>query len=91
MTAAERAKAQATCGENKECLFDFAVTGMTNYKRQNTASNYAIVAILRLLITTYLNVQLPGCRVNAPVCTGCHAEQVFANTDMHENPRHVVI
>ncbi|KAK2166194.1 hypothetical protein NP493_1330g01003 [Ridgeia piscesae] len=29
MTAAERAKAQATCGENKECLFDFAVTGMS--------------------------------------------------------------
>ena len=27
MTASERAAAQLTCGDNKECLFDLAVTG----------------------------------------------------------------
>ena len=27
MTAAQRTKAEQTCGNNKECLFDFAVTG----------------------------------------------------------------
>ena len=27
MTAAKRAEATKTCGDNKECLFDFAVTG----------------------------------------------------------------
>ena len=31
MTDAERVKAKATCGENKECLFDFAVTGRNTY------------------------------------------------------------
>jgi len=27
MSAAELAKAKETCGENKECIFDLAVTG----------------------------------------------------------------
>lgn len=27
MTEAERAEAEKTCGDNRECLFDFAVTG----------------------------------------------------------------
>ena len=27
MTTAQRTKAEQTCGDNKECLFDFAVTG----------------------------------------------------------------
>ena len=27
MTAAQQAKAKQICGDNKECLFDFAVTG----------------------------------------------------------------
>lgn len=27
MTEAQRTKAQETCGENKECLFDLAITG----------------------------------------------------------------
>ena len=27
MTPAQRAKAKKICGDNKECLFDFAVTG----------------------------------------------------------------
>ena len=27
MTAAQRDKAKKICGDNKECLFDFAVTG----------------------------------------------------------------
>ena len=27
MTTAERTEAEKTCGENRECLFDFAVTG----------------------------------------------------------------
>ena len=27
MTTAQRSKAEQTCGDNKECLFDFAVTG----------------------------------------------------------------
>ena len=31
MTAAERKKAETTCGDNKECLFDFAVTGRHTY------------------------------------------------------------
>ena len=32
MTKEERANAEKTCGDNKECLFDFAVTGMNPFK-----------------------------------------------------------
>ena len=45
MTDAERANAKATCGDNKECLFDFAVTGRYIYKLQNIASSYAIMLV----------------------------------------------
>ncbi|KAI0237078.1 Mucin-like protein [Lamellibrachia satsuma] len=47
MTTAQRTKAEQTCGDNKECLFDFAVTGKeeaaaatlaTNSKNQATAT-----------------------------------------------------
>ena len=39
MTDAEEAEAKATCGENKECLFDFAVTGRITCKRYHTTLN----------------------------------------------------
>ena len=29
MTSSQREMAQNTCGDNKECLFDFAITGLT--------------------------------------------------------------
>ncbi|KAK2160812.1 hypothetical protein NP493_1626g00009 [Ridgeia piscesae] len=39
MTDAERVKAKATCGENKECLFDFAVTGNKDAAAATLATN----------------------------------------------------
>ena len=39
MTKAEKEKAKKTCGENKECLFDFAVTGRNAYTKFHTAFN----------------------------------------------------
>ena len=31
MTTEERRNAEKTCGDNKECLFDFVVTGKSKY------------------------------------------------------------
>ncbi|KAK2158335.1 hypothetical protein NP493_1807g00024 [Ridgeia piscesae] len=39
MTKAERDKAEKTCGENKECLFDFAVTGNEDAAAATLATN----------------------------------------------------
>ncbi|KAI0210407.1 Mucin-like protein [Lamellibrachia satsuma] len=39
MTAAQRTKAEQTCGNNKECLFDFAVTGKEEAAAATLATN----------------------------------------------------
>ncbi|KAI0239923.1 Mucin-like protein [Lamellibrachia satsuma] len=39
MTTAQRTKAEHTCGDNKECLFDFAVTGKEDAAAATLATN----------------------------------------------------
>ena len=53
MTAAEREKGKATCGDNKECLFDYAVTGMSTLKIFHDICNHDVLLSLIIMVTNY--------------------------------------
>ncbi|KAK2181108.1 hypothetical protein NP493_410g01020 [Ridgeia piscesae] len=62
MTDAQLQRAKQTCGDNKECLFDFAVTGKedaaaatlaTNSKNEKDAVSLVSGEVNTLLLTTY--------------------------------------
>ena len=88
MTKAEREKAEKTCGENKECIFDFAVTGRNEYRQFHTAFNIQyrhlfVILIIVLIITIYLYVFLHTYdQLNVYINTAHDRIMVLTNTNM---------